>query len=86
MQSFPVMYSRAMWKEGEQEEEGVVPENWIDRNKQTVRWPHNLSTTKTEKAIRDRIIPQEDWITFPLIKIKMTSAKRRECAIYNLTS
>lgn len=76
-----------------------------------------MSTTKTEKAIRIRIRmnPEEDWMTFPLIKIKMTSGKiecrcvytyitkychfvnvgcfvlwivdkRRDCAIYNLTS
>lgn len=80
------MYSRAVWKEGEREEEGVVPDNWIDRNKRTVRWPRNMSTTKTERALKDRINPQEDWMVFPLIKIKMTSAKRRECDNYNLTS
>ncbi|XP_039679334.1 uncharacterized protein LOC120573590 isoform X1 [Perca fluviatilis] len=81
-----VMYARAVWKEGEQEEEGVVPDNWIDRNKRTLRWPHNMSTTKTERALRDKINPQDDWMTFPLIKIKMTSAKRCECNNYNLTS
>ncbi|XP_031167926.2 uncharacterized protein LOC116059064 [Sander lucioperca] len=80
------MYARAVWKEGEQEEEGVVPDNWIDRNKRTLRWPHNMSATKTERALRDKINPQDDWITFPLIKIKMTSAKRCECNNYNLTS
>lgn len=69
------MYARAVWKEGEQEEEGVVPDNWIDRNKRTVRWPRNMSTTKTERALKDKINPQDDWMMFPLIKIKMISGK-----------
>lgn len=69
------MYARAVWKEGEQVEEGVVPENWIDKIKKTVRWPCSLSATNTENAIRNRITPKEDWMTFPLIKIKMTAGK-----------
>ncbi|KAJ8016303.1 hypothetical protein DPEC_G00005790 [Dallia pectoralis] len=80
-----VMYARAVWKQGELEEEGVVPDNWIDRKKRTLRWPHNISTTKIEEALRDKINPQRDWMTFPLIKIKMTSANRCECNNYNLT-
>lgn len=70
-----VMYVRAVWKEGEQEEEGVVPYSWIDRNKRTVRWPRNMSTTKIERAIKEKINPQDDWMMFPLIKIKTTSGK-----------
>ncbi|XP_061586866.1 serine/arginine repetitive matrix protein 1-like [Cololabis saira] len=81
-----VMYVRAVWKEGDREEEGVVPQNWVDEGEKVVRWPSRFSVTKTEKAIRDRVEPEEDWLVFPLLKIKMTSAKRRECAIYNLTS
>ncbi|KAG9267456.1 hypothetical protein AMEX_G18296 [Astyanax mexicanus] len=79
------MYTRAVWKEGEQEEEGVVPDNWIDRNNRTVRWPL-MSATKIERALRDKINPQDDWMMYPLIKIKITSAKRCECNNYNLTS
>ncbi|KAL0967861.1 hypothetical protein UPYG_G00258540 [Umbra pygmaea] len=45
-----------------------------------------MSTTKTERALRDKINPQDDWMTFPLIKKKITSAKRCECNNYNLTS
>ncbi|KAL1258262.1 hypothetical protein QQF64_011506 [Cirrhinus molitorella] len=81
-----VMYTRAVWREGTREEEGVVPDSWIDREMKTVRWPRKMSVTKTEKAIKDKINPQDDWMTFSLIKIKMTSDKRRECDAYNLTS
>lgn len=69
------MYTRAVWREGTQEEEGVVPDSWIDREMKTVRWPRKMSVTKTEKAIKDKIQPQDDWMTFPLIKIKITSGK-----------
>ncbi|MED6234412.1 hypothetical protein ATANTOWER_029102 [Ataeniobius toweri] len=72
---FQVMYTRAVWKEGEQEEEAVVPDNWIDRNKRSVRWPHSMSITKTERALKEKINPEDDWMTFPLIKIKITSGK-----------
>ncbi|MED6250248.1 hypothetical protein ATANTOWER_027698 [Ataeniobius toweri] len=64
----------------------VVPDNWIDRNKRTVRWPHSISITKTERALKEKINPKDDWMKFPLIKIKITSAKRHECESYNLTS
>lgn len=41
----------------------------INTHKKTVRWPSSLSATKTEKAIKDKIEPKDDWMTFPLIKI-----------------
>jgi len=69
------MYTRAVWREGTQEEEGVVPDSWIDREKKTVRWPRKMSVTKTKKAIKDKMNPQDDWMTFSLIKIKITSGK-----------
>ncbi len=69
------MYTRAVWREGTQEEEGVVPDSWIDREMRTVRWPRKMSVTKTEKAIKDKINPHDDWMTFSLIKIKLTSGK-----------
>lgn len=68
------MCARAVWKQGEIEEEGVVPENWIGRTKRIVRWPQ-MSTTKTEKAIKEKSNPWDDWMTFPIIKTKMTSGK-----------
>ncbi len=72
---FQVMYTRAVWREGTQEEEGVVPDSWIDREMRTVRWPRKMSVTKTEKAIKDKINPHDEWMTFSLIKIKLTSGK-----------
>ena len=68
------MYARAVWKEGEIEEEGVVPLNWIDETARTVRWPR-MSITKTKRALKDKMAPKSDWQTFTLIKVKMTSGK-----------
>ncbi|XP_063061789.1 uncharacterized protein si:dkey-242h9.3 isoform X2 [Engraulis encrasicolus] len=79
------MYAKAVWKEGNIEEEGVIPDKWIDREKKIVKWPQ-MSSTKTEKAMKDRITPQPDWLTFPLVKVKFTSDNRRECENYDLTS
>ncbi|MED6268937.1 hypothetical protein CHARACLAT_027967 [Characodon lateralis] len=45
-----------------------------------------MSITTTERALKEKINPEDDWMTFPLIKIKITSAKRCECESYNLTS
>ncbi|XP_041860859.1 myb-like protein V [Melanotaenia boesemani] len=45
-----------------------------------------MSSTKTEKAIKDKMNPKDDWMTFPLIKIKFTSDVHRQCENYNLTS
>lgn len=72
---FQVMYTRAVWREGTQEKEGVVPDIWINREKKTVRWPRKMSATNTEKAIKDKMKPQDDWMTFSLLKIKITSGK-----------
>ncbi|MED6282240.1 hypothetical protein CHARACLAT_029974 [Characodon lateralis] len=45
-----------------------------------------MNITKTERALKEKIKPEDDWMTFPLIKMKITSAKHRECESYNLTS
>lgn len=69
------MYTRAVWREGTQEEEGVVPDNWIDRQMKTVRWPCKMSATKTAKAVENKINAQDDCMTFSLIQIKISLGK-----------
>ncbi|MEQ2205038.1 hypothetical protein XENOCAPTIV_023643, partial [Xenoophorus captivus] len=32
------------------------------------RWPHSMSITTTERALKEKINPEDDWMTFPLIK------------------
>jgi len=40
-------WTRAVWIEGNQEEESVVPTSWIDGK--TLRWPIGCSATKALK-------------------------------------
>ncbi|KAK9976547.1 hypothetical protein ABG768_021752 [Culter alburnus] len=76
------MYARAVWVENGRETEGTVPNNWINIHNKTVRWPN----TKAKEAYKMKRDPQEDWLMFRLIKIKMTSSNIRDCENYNLTS
>jgi hypothetical protein len=60
------MWKRAVWKENEVEEEGVLPSAWGEGK--YIRWPNNVV-----KALRKKELPTKEWHTFPLIKIKCTS-------------
>lgn len=62
------MWVRAVWQEGKRQEEGVVPDAWIEEN--TVRWPSGMNV---KKPYLEKHIPREEWHTFPLIKVKCTS-------------
>ncbi len=65
------MYARAVWLEHGKEVEGTAPDNWIDAEKKIIRWPK-----KGEKAaFLNRYSPQDDWMTFTLVKRKMTFGK-----------
>lgn len=69
------MYARAVRVESGRETEGTVPNNWIDINKKTVRWPN----TRVKEAYKMKKDPQDDWwLMFQLIKRKMTSGKFKE--------
>lgn len=69
---FQAMYARAVWVENGRETKGTVPDNWIDINK-NVKWPN----TKVKETFKMKKDPQDDWLTFRLIKRKMTSSKFR---------
>lgn len=66
----PKMWCKAVWKEGSMEMEGVVPSEWIDRQKLLVRWPPGPNAMK---AMKERRLPTEKWSSFPLMKIKYES-------------
>ncbi len=63
------MYIKAVWLEDGKEMEGTIPDNWIDINSKTVRWPMN----KSSEAFKKKKDPQDDWLVFPSIKKKLTS-------------
>lgn len=68
---FQTMFARAVWVENGKEIEGTLPNNWININNKTVKWPKN----RTKEAFRMKKDPQDDWLIFPLIKRKITSGK-----------
>jgi len=61
-------WSRAVWVEGEREEELTIPSNWIEDG--FVRWP---KVTNAVKYLQQRTEPCASWWSFPLTKVKFTS-------------
>jgi len=55
---FCSMWRRAVWKEGKQEEEGVVPDIWVKDD--VLFWPPGVNA---EKAMIDRREPNDKWRT-----------------------
>ncbi len=62
-----MVFARAVWIEDDKHFDGVIPKNWIQEN--IVRWPK----THVQSAHKKKLDPMEDWLTFQLVKIKMTS-------------
>ncbi|XP_062590603.1 SRRM2 protein homolog rsr-2-like isoform X3 [Saccostrea cucullata] len=46
-------------------------------------WPKGINVLKAMKEMRE---PDDSWIKFDLVKLKFSSAKKRECEEYNLTT
>lgn len=63
---------RAVWREGRIEEEGTVPDTWLDTQKMLLYWP---KVANAAKYLHDRRAPAENWSSFPIIKIKMKSGR-----------
>ena len=59
-------WSPVVWKEGDQEEEEVIPTNWVQNRH--VMWPKGINVLKAMKEF-----PEENWMQFDLVKIKFTS-------------
>lgn len=75
------MWIRAVWREGDREEEGVIPSVWV--SEKFVFWPPG---TNAEKAVKNKEVPSSSWKRFDLIKIKHQAAKRAECERYDYTT
>lgn len=53
--------------EGVKEVECVVPSSWMDEAQQLVYWPRvNEAVT-----MRRRREPEPEWLSFPLVKVKI---------------
>ena len=67
------MWKRAVWLEGEREEEGVVPNCWVDQEKALVYWPQGVNA---ENALNRQQQPDlKSWRKFKLLKVKTSSGK-----------
>ncbi|XP_051985368.1 uncharacterized protein LOC127645748 [Xyrauchen texanus] len=77
-----MVYARAVWVENGQQMEGVLPLNWIDTETKVVRWPLKNVSVAHKRLLQ----PQEDWLSFEFVKVKVTSVSRQECEKYNYTS
>ena len=63
-------WSRAVWIENEEEMEAVIPSNWIQNGK--VYWPSKMNV---KKAFKEQADPEENWLMFSLIKVKLKDGK-----------
>ena len=61
---------RAVWREKNAEEEGTVPDTWIDLGKKIVHWP---MVSNAQRYLDERQAPKPGWRRFGLIKVKFQS-------------
>jgi len=64
------MWVRAVWIEGDREEEGVVPDAWVKDG--YIYWPPGVDASK---AMETKAQPACSWRKFVLSKIKNKSGK-----------
>ncbi|XP_036806691.1 uncharacterized protein LOC110494749 isoform X1 [Oncorhynchus mykiss] len=70
----------AVWREGQEEVEGVVPSTWVVGRK--VLWP----PANGRKALKERHKPGANWTTYDLVKVKLFSESLEECEGYSRSS
>ncbi|KAK6318782.1 hypothetical protein J4Q44_G00099930 [Coregonus suidteri] len=70
----------AVWREGQEEVEGVVPSTWVVGRK--VLWP----PANGRKALKERHKPGANWMTYDLVKVKLFSESLEECEGYSRSS
>ena len=67
------LWAKAVWTEGREKRdfEDVLPMAWINTDTKVVRWP----VEDEGKKMKRHDCPEEDWQTFPLIKIKIVESE-----------
>ena len=63
-------WSRVVCIENEEEMEAVIPSNWVQNGK--VYWPSKMNV---KKAFKEQADPEENWLMFSLIKVKLKDGK-----------
>ncbi|XP_076852117.1 uncharacterized protein LOC143506880 [Brachyhypopomus gauderio] len=74
---------RAVWQEKKRQEEGTVPDSWVDTQNMLLYWPNAANATRYRN---DRRKPSDGWRKFPLLKEKMRSDDFNECDNCDFTS
>ena len=64
---------KAAWHEDGEQVEGTFPSVWLEDDDKTLRWPP--SKRHVGEAIAKRKKPAENWLKFPIIKIKVKDSK-----------
>jgi hypothetical protein len=47
----------------------LVPSNWINKNTGQCSWPTYANQTKTNRAIKEKEIPGENWPTHQVLRV-----------------
>lgn len=66
-------WTRAVWLEGEEEMELVIPSNWVSVSKKCVYWPPK--NINEQAALNSCKQPSSKWKKFPLVKVKLAAGK-----------
>nr|XP_047123592.1 uncharacterized protein LOC101237407 isoform X2 [Hydra vulgaris] len=74
-------WSRVVWKESLREEEMTIPTTWIIEN--NVCWPIGINVVR---ACLQQWPPKDDWIKYPIIKVKIQSDDKSLCDGFDFTS
>lgn len=75
------MWARAVWLEDNEEQEGVIPQKWIQN--QMVHWPPGVNAAPAMAEMRD---PTPSWRKFTLVKVKIASDDKTVCEECNTTT
>ena len=62
-------WTRAVWIEGTEPTEGTIPTCWIVNG--DLKWPKN----NYKDAIGRKLLPSENWMSYPILKKKFTDGK-----------
>ncbi|XP_078486367.1 uncharacterized protein LOC144744884 [Ciona intestinalis] len=74
----------AAWKVGNIEEEGVIPQSWVNLLENTIWWP--TQEKNSFRLLEKEVPPAESWQQFNIIKVKFSSDNKSDCEKFNDTS
>ncbi|XP_047128315.1 uncharacterized protein LOC124809006 isoform X3 [Hydra vulgaris] len=74
-------WTRAVWMEGDDEEEGTILTKWVQG--EFVRWPVKINALR---ALSEGRSPNKNWLKFDLVKLKCCSNDRHTCEDFNFTT